>query len=168
MYKKNNVNNPHFNEKIHRIQFGKVSLNKNPKFKNDIINKLKQKNPKYFVYVSEAEMVGLYNNIQDLEYVIDDVLHGEFTELKPIKEILEHDYEIHELLTNETLSFMRVIVYHLTAFIFYRIFMFILAFLVFTKLMKLENKQALIGSGCILAAMVIYEIIEKLIIENMI
>lgn len=168
VYERNHANHGNLNEKVHRLQFGKINLNRNPKFRNDIINKINKPNPRYFVYISEAGLVGVFNNIQDLEYVIDDALHGEFVELTPLKDILEHDYEIHELLTNETLSFIRVVLYHLTSSLFYRIFMFAITFLVFTKMLNVNTKKALIISGCLVGSMVFYGIVEKLLIENIV
>lgn len=168
VYAQNLENKTNLSDKIHRLQFGRINLSRNPKFRNDIINKFNKPNPKYFVYVSDAERVGVFNNIQDLEYVVDDAIHGEFSDLTPIKEVMEHDYEIHELLTNETLSFLRVVIYHLTSSLFYRVLMFGLAFIVFTRLANLEAARALIVSGCLIAAMILYGIVEKLIVENLI
>lgn len=168
VFDQNSANKPNFNEKIHRIQFGKINLSRNPKFRNDVVNRVKKANPKYVVYVSEVELVGVFNNVQDLEYVIEDALHGEYNEMSPLKEVMEHDYEIHEILTNETLSVMRVVLYHLTSSLFYRIALFVLSFFVFTKVIKINNKKALIVSGVLLGSMVVYGIVEKLVVESII
>lgn len=166
VYAHNAATRTNLNEKTHRLQFGTVSLSRNPRLRAQLVNKLNKPKPKYLVYVSEAGLVGAFNNIQDLEFVIDDVTHGEYSELTSVKELLG-DQDIAQLLRNENLTVVGVVLSQLLASVFMRLAVFGLAFLACVKLLKVDGAKAGLMAGGLVAAMVVHGIVLKLWVEDM-
>lgn len=52
-----------FNDKIHRLQFGFVNVEKNSKVKEQVLAAFQVKNPKIIVVISQLNLVQVINNL---------------------------------------------------------------------------------------------------------
>ena len=52
-----------FNDKVHRIQFGFLYVEKNAKVRDQLLENSKMKNPKFVVIVSTLNLVQVFNNL---------------------------------------------------------------------------------------------------------
>ena len=114
VYERNNNSEVNLNDTVHRLQFGRINLSSNPRFKKQVMSKVNKKNPRYLIYVSEKDLLGVFNNIQDLEFLVEDAIHGEYDELQPINSYIDASTSIGDLFFNESLSFFKIVLYQLT------------------------------------------------------
>lgn len=56
-----------FNEKIHRIQFGFLNVEKNAKVRDQLLENSNVKNPKFLVVVSTLNLVQVFNNLGQIK-----------------------------------------------------------------------------------------------------
>lgn len=107
VYNKINEFDGNFSNKIKRIQFASISLNKNPAFKKHVYDNLKRNQIKYIVFVTELNIIGGYNNLYDFELDFDDLIHAEFDNLLPFNDYCKNGASFEMLLVNENFSYLR-------------------------------------------------------------
>lgn len=65
---------------VQKITFGTIDPSKNKQFRHQILKKLKLDNVKYLVYVSDSNLLGAFNNLNEFEDVFEDAKEGIFDE----------------------------------------------------------------------------------------
>lgn len=109
VYKAANDLQGSLNDKVHRVQFGFVNVERNWKV-GSLIAASKVINPKYLIVLPTMARMYIGNNLGELENLIDDAMHGEFDEYKNLRDYMPIDH-FEDLLLNESLSILSFIWY---------------------------------------------------------
>lgn len=94
---------------IQKITFGFIDPSKNKQFLRQILNKIKLDKVKYLVYVSDSNLLGAFNNLDDFEDVFEDAKEGIFDEYLRIRDLHKKDEPVSKLLVNEYMTFMVIL-----------------------------------------------------------
>ncbi len=113
-------------------------------------------------------MLGVFNNLDDFEDIIEDAKEGIFEDFFRMKDLLQKDQDISMLLKNELMSFTSVVLNELQQSFAKKVISFVILFLLAFKLLKVSQKQALIFSVVFILVYKLYSIISKLIQEEVI
>lgn len=166
VFERNNQNELNFNDTAHRLQFATINLRHNPKFRKQVMSKVTKKNPRYMVYISEKDLLGVFNNIQDLEFVLEDAIHGEYDELQPITNYIDASDNLQDLFFNESLSFFKIVFYHLTTSFWIRVCFFVVMVLTLNQGFNIDSNRAMVISLAMLAVWVLWVIMRNLFTED--
>lgn len=141
-----------FGNRINRVQFASISLSKHTAFESHIFRHIQQPNIKYLVYVTELNMIGGFNNLNDFDIDLDDLLHEEYDALKPLNNFLDADVPVQMLLKNDEFSVLYCYYSELWRLLFYLIIYFLVGFFVVDKFT--QNKPA--SAACVAVALFAY------------
>ena len=157
---------PNFNDNVHRFQFGFLNLEKNKKAKEFLVDKSGVMNPKFIVYVSELNMVGVFNNLSELENLIEDFSFGEFDELKSLRDMIDVR-EFEDLLVNENLSILMFAYFTIKHSIMWILALF--GGIYFLLKNRIESKaRAAFVAASVPVILIVIEVISKMVSEDVI
>ena len=155
-----------FNDKVHRFQFGYVDLEKNKRVRQLLVDPSGVKNPKLIVYVSELNMVGVFNNLNELDNLVEDFSYGEWEELKSLRDIIDVK-EFADLLVNEHMSVLLFVYYTVKHSITWSLLLFAGVYFLMRK--RIQSQWRVVGLAASLPLlMIVVEVVTKMIAEELI
>lgn len=139
-----------FNAFLNKIQFAKISLKSNPRFKTQIVDKFNIKNPKYIAFLSDLNLIGVFNNIEEFNDIYQDLVEGVYEEFRPLKELLKKDGDISLLLVNEKMTAYNIVVNEFSTGLGFKFLVCLFLFVFSFKYLRYgENKAALFTFGLV-------------------
>ena len=141
------------NAHLNKLQFAKISLKANKRFKKQIIEKFNIKNPKYIVFISDLNMIGVFNNLDEFDDIYQDLIEGVYEEFRPLKELLKKDGDISLLLVNEKMTAYNIIENEVCSGLGFKFLVLLALFIFCYKYLRYgENKAGI----CSIGAVVVY------------
>ena len=157
-----------FNQFLNKIQFCKIDLKTNKRFRKEIVEKFNIKNPKYIAYLSDINMIGVFNNLDEFNDIYQDLIEGVYEELRPLKELLNNDLDISSLLVNEKMTLLNIVSTEFSKSLGFKFLLFITAFIFALKYLKYEEKKAGVFTILLLSLYSLMNILLKVYYEELI